>query len=478
MSGRLNLDITAQDGNLTLSSLEMTFRAGITARKPVSKDCPDCKERYEELKKWTFLTEPRKYKKGEDNQFPFSYLLPGHLPASTQVHLGSIYYYLLAVATTRTGESIEVKYPIKVQRAIPPALDKTSIRIFPPTNLTGRVVMPPHIHPIGTFEINMTVNGIVEKKKDSQTRWRLRKMMWRIEENIKTVSKPCAKHAIKLGEGKAVEHVRQEIVGSDEMKHGWKSDFDTPGGEINLKFECGLSQKPEHKAMCDVESEIGMSVKHNLVVELIVAEEFCPNSNTNLITPTGAARVLRMQFVLVVTERGGMGVAWDEEMPPVYEDVPESPPGYGRADGNSQADFGGAIMEDYTGPALEHYDLERVQTTNADDPPVYRQRDPHEYATLPVRSPHFVAQNSLHEFMRPPSQGSPLVNGESSHARDRAPRWNIDDFSLEPPEYRTGRREREASNGTIEEDVQVGESGTAPQTSNHAENSTRGRYVS
>jgi hypothetical protein len=37
-----------------------------------------------------------------------------------------------------------------------------------------------------------------------------------------------------------------------------------------------------------------------------------------------------MQFTLVVTEKSGMGISWDEEQPPVYEDVPNSPPGYPR----------------------------------------------------------------------------------------------------------------------------------------------------
>jgi len=45
--------------------------------------------------------------------------------------------------------------------------------------------------------------------------------------------------------------------------------------------------------------------------------------------PTGAARVLRMQFHLLVTERSGLGISWDEEIPPVYENIPASPPSYG-----------------------------------------------------------------------------------------------------------------------------------------------------
>lgn len=44
---------------------------------------------------------------------------------------------------------------------------------------------------------------------------------------------------------------------------------------------------------------------------------------------TGAARVLRMQFRLNVTERSGLGISWDEEVPPIYQDVKHSaPPNY------------------------------------------------------------------------------------------------------------------------------------------------------
>lgn len=45
--------------------------------------------------------------------------------------------------------------------------------------------------------------------------------------------------------------------------------------------------------------------------------------------PTGAARVLRMQFRIHLTERSGLGISWDEEVPPIYQDVKMlSPPSY------------------------------------------------------------------------------------------------------------------------------------------------------
>ncbi|EJS41625.1 YOR322C [Saccharomyces arboricola H-6] len=53
-------------------------------------------------------------------------------------------------------------------------------------------------------------------------------------------------------------------------------------------------------------------------------------TNSNIVSvPTGAARVLRMQFRLTVTERSGLGISWDEEVPPIYQDVKLlSPPSY------------------------------------------------------------------------------------------------------------------------------------------------------
>lgn len=144
------------------------------------------------------------------------------------------------------------------------------------------------------------------------------------------------------------------VVAHGEMKLGWKLDF-LEHGRIELvaeisAMEClsGLSQHT-HRALsadappppprsganilCDIDDpELGVYVSHVLVVEIVVAEELVhhqrpPDSVVGV--PTGAARVLRMQFRIVVTERSGLGIAWDDEVPPLYEDVRAlSPPVY------------------------------------------------------------------------------------------------------------------------------------------------------
>ena len=209
--------------------------------------------------------------------------------------------------------------------------------------------------------------------------------MWRVEEHYTVTSTPCSQHTGKVKDGKAIQYTDTVTLGTGELKTGWKTDFDTTGGEILCEWEASVTTSPKHKVVCDVESQSGMKVNHNLVIELIVAEEFVPNRNSQMITPTGAARVLRMQFGLHITQRAGMGISWDEEMPPMYEDIPASPPGYGSAD-RAHGAWGGAEMEDYDGPPLEYTELERMENDDPNAPPIYRERTPDLNGGLPMRT--------------------------------------------------------------------------------------------
>ncbi|KAH7083754.1 hypothetical protein FB567DRAFT_529848 [Paraphoma chrysanthemicola] len=321
-SGQLMMNI--HEPYVTVQKFEMRLLAIVSTKKPVAQHCADCSSQTTEIHRWDFLTHPTSLRHGP-HSFPFSHLLPGHLPATTHGSLATLDYYLSAVATTASGDKITYRSNIDVKRAIFPGNEKHSIRIFPPTNLTASVKLPPVIHPIGDFPIEMRLSGIVQNKADSQTRWRLRKLNWRIEETQKFIAPACAKHISKVGgEGKGVLHEDVRAIANEEVKTGWKTDFER--GEIDVEFQaaCNVALKP----LCDMESTNGMSVKHNLIIEMVVAEEWAPLKKLSQATPTGAARVLRTQFHLTLTERSGMGIAWDEEQPPVYEDVPASPPTY------------------------------------------------------------------------------------------------------------------------------------------------------
>ena len=398
LSGQIILNVT--DPEVHLSAFEMDLNALSTARKPVVDKCPDCSTRENSLHKWKFLTAPdSRFAKGT-HKFPFSYLLPGHLPITMHNILGSIDYLLAATATTTFDDTLIVTRPLKIQRALMPGLDKNSIRVFPPTTLTAYVQLPSVIHPIGEFPLQMRMNGITIQSKDvhSHTRWRLRKCTWRLEETIKNISAACSKHAPKIGgTGKGILHEETRELGTGELKGGWKTDFDTGDGNIELELPFSFNKSPppnptssSHKdshhfpPACDFESPTGFSASHALALELVIAEERVPNRDNRTALPypltprsaipTGAARVLRMQFKITVTERAGMGISWDEEMPPMYEDVPVSPPGYAKVDDYEGEDLGTweplDSIEDPTTRRSESGSRERVQRTN-DRSPAY-----------------------------------------------------------------------------------------------------------
>ncbi|KAJ9481788.1 hypothetical protein VN97_g11672 [Penicillium thymicola] len=84
----------------------------------------------------------------------------------------------------------------------------------------------------------------------------------------------CQKHANKTGsEVKGILHQETRIIGHNEEKSGWKTDFDTAGGEISMQFEASTS--PITQLVCDVEVRGGLEVRHSLVIELIVVQGFC-----------------------------------------------------------------------------------------------------------------------------------------------------------------------------------------------------------
>ena len=269
---------------------------------------------------------------GEHN-FPFSFLLPGHLPATMKGSLSSIDYVLRATVAPVNGEPMKLSRVLNIRRSVNPGdTPRHSIRIFPPTNLTANCELPPVIHPIGETTISMRMDGVVKRNVDTktQTQWKLKRLTWRLEETQKTISPACPKHAAKLGNvedaKKGIAHQDIRTIGTEEMKRGWKADYSSPDGTVELEFPFGV--QAGSNPICDLKAEDGTEVSHVLIVEMIVSEEFAPIKKPSQITPTGAARVLRMHFNTIVTERAGLGISWDEEQPPLYENVPASPPAY------------------------------------------------------------------------------------------------------------------------------------------------------
>lgn len=92
----------------------------------------------------------------------------------------------------------------------------------------------------------MRMDGIVQRKTETKTQsqWKLKRLNWRLEETQKTISPACARHAAKLGNveesKKGIAHQDVRVLGADEIKSGWKGDYDGVDGTIEMEFKFGI----------------------------------------------------------------------------------------------------------------------------------------------------------------------------------------------------------------------------------------------
>ena len=333
------LKVIVPKTEIALESLNMRLVSVATYKMPFMANCPACAKQETELQRWAFLKEPVKLKAG-DHHYPFSKLFPGNLPATTSGINQHIEYRLYAVANLGSGNEFRLDWPISLTRALRSGQDRESTRIFPPTDLTMSITMNPIIHPVSDLPFTMRLTNLLEKDKDSHLRWRLMRINWRIEETEKVISPPCPKHAATEGTSSFLQqgtpHTYTRCIGQGEFSRGWKSDFvqDVIEGEFTAAVNGNV------KPCCDVEVIGGISITHKLYMEAIISQERVSDIHVAGGTLTGTNRVLRCNFGVQLTEKSGLGISWDEEAPPLYEDVPASPPTYAR-------------MIDYTGPTLD-----------------------------------------------------------------------------------------------------------------------------
>ncbi|RDA91375.1 hypothetical protein CP533_0028 [Ophiocordyceps camponoti-saundersi (nom. inval.)] len=133
------------------------------------------------------------------------------------------------------------------------------------------------------------------------------------------------------GGTKSICRSTTRILGEKQLHNGWKSDFSGLDGIVDMEFNFGVPVCRSHSQpnyACDTKTSDGTEVTHSLLIELIVSKEFAPEGKPQQATQTGTGRILRMHFAVVMTEFPGLGVSWDNEAPPVYQDVPPRPPGY------------------------------------------------------------------------------------------------------------------------------------------------------
>ncbi|KAI1399687.1 hypothetical protein F4819DRAFT_497844 [Hypoxylon fuscum] len=330
VSGQLLLNV--KEKKLEVENFEAKLSIHVIQKRPFTGHCQQCAHQITELKTWVFLGEPTVLEK-RVHEFPFSVLLDGHLPATTDNSVVAIRYDFVAEAKTTAGAVIKFTKNIDVKRSLQvPDLPHHSVRVFPPTNITASIHYDQVIHPTSTNNFTLRLDGIVKHNNDAKSveYWKLKRLSWKLEETLATVAPACDKHSPRNGfDGtpvkKGAKRTDARTIAHADMHSGWKSDY-SPSGCIEMEIQYLLS--PNSKVICDLKSKDGTEISHSLVVEMVVVQEYAPTAHPKQITPTGVARILRMHFNVAVTERAGLGVSWDNEAPPIYQDVPPSPPTY------------------------------------------------------------------------------------------------------------------------------------------------------
>ncbi|KAM7197206.1 putative lmbr1 domain containing protein [Naviculisporaceae sp. PSN 640] len=336
VSGQLFLDIKQPE--VEVDSFNATLNIRLTQKKAFVHHCNDCTHQTTELKKWCLLPQPLLLKKGT-HSFPFSVLLEGHLPATVDGALVGIAYDFKAEAVVKCNgvllPAVKLEKVLEVKRSLPvPEQPHHSIRVFPPTNIKATVHYPHVIHPIGTYTLSIRLEGIAKHNDHVNTMeyWKLKKLTWRLEEISKTVAPACEKHCPRAVEGgpqpkKGMSRTDTRVIGEKTIFNGWKNNYGGPS-DSTVEAELEYSLAKHAKYACDTKSRDGSEITHQLMVEMVVSQEWAPVNKPTLVTHTGVGRILRMHFTTILTERGGIGISWDNEAPPIYQDVPPSPPAY------------------------------------------------------------------------------------------------------------------------------------------------------
>ncbi|CAN8096341.1 unnamed protein product [Discula destructiva] len=341
VSGQLYLDVK-DDAGYEFDTFKATLAIRVTQKKPFTVHCNECASQTTLLKEWTFLSHPGVPLHKGVHPFPFSVLLDGHLPATLDSPLVNITYEFKAEAIpARPGPPpVKLEKLFDVKRSLPPPeLPHHSVRVFPPTNVKASVHYQQVIHPIGTNKLTLRLDGIARLNAgpgNTIEYWKLKKLTWRLEETLKTVAPACDKHkpAVDPASGggddqqkRGVARTETRVIGEKTLFSGWKSMYAGPT-DSNVELELDYALNKHAKYSCDLKSRDGTQVSHQLMLEMVVSQECAPVGKPSLVTQTGVGRILRMHFGTVLTERGGIGISWDNEAPPIYQDVPPSPPAY------------------------------------------------------------------------------------------------------------------------------------------------------
>ncbi|KAK8095175.1 LMBR1 domain-containing protein [Apiospora kogelbergensis] len=294
VSGQLLLAV--RKAPCEIESFKAWLQMHVIQKRPYQRHCPDCINQKMDLKNWTVLEGPAALNQGL-NEFPFSFLLEGHLPATTD------------------NSVIAVKYEFTIEVKLKHGLYYSQV-----------------IHPNEINKLQLRLEGFVKTSNEvnSVEYWTLKRLSWKLEEHLNTIAPACTKHLPSTKKGhvamKGIERVGSRTVGSADLSTGWKLDYSPNGyAEMEIEYQCNNSCS---KPVCGMKTHDDINVTHQLVLQLVVVQEFASINRPKHANPTGVARILRMHLGMTLTERASLSVSCENEAPPIYKDVPPSPPLY------------------------------------------------------------------------------------------------------------------------------------------------------
>ncbi len=209
----------------------------------------------------------------------------------TDNHLLSIQYVFTAEAHPRDGGlPLKMRRTIDVRRSLPvPGIPRHSVRVFPPTDITASVHYDPVVHPNATSRFSLRLDGIGKHNPASRTveYWKLKRLSWKLEENISTVAPACQKHTPKTTSGgeagdngngtkKGVTRSDSRVIAQADLLSGWKADYYSTESKVEAEIEYQTGGSSSRPVSCDVRGHDGTEVSHRLVVELVVSQEYVP----------------------------------------------------------------------------------------------------------------------------------------------------------------------------------------------------------
>ncbi|KAH6669760.1 hypothetical protein F5X68DRAFT_142218 [Plectosphaerella plurivora] len=316
------------------------LKAHTIQKKPARNRCAECKYQYFEIQHWSFLSQDTVLQNGT-HTFPFSTLVPDHLPASMKSALLSISYEFHAEVHFKspgtpkhTPQSTTFDRILTIRRHISiPTFPLQATRSLPVTGIQVESSINSIIRSTGVNKTSLSLSGLLSSSVNGQEDyiWRLWQGSWRLEEKMEAIAIPCDRHRCSTPEHKKKDLLRRKIrnLGQGVIHNTWEEREAEGTAQVDFKFSIRPhSINSERNYSYDTKNLDGTEVIHMLVVDLVLVKESFPHGKPHSSIRTGVAKILTLPYRVFLVDDQSTGPSWIVESSPAYQDKGSSPPGY------------------------------------------------------------------------------------------------------------------------------------------------------